>query len=86
MSTQKNYTLEELQVYTTIILRYYNYYLKKEVYTEDYWSEIILTDNEIRQFSEWYGKFIFDGDIRTSVKEFNEIKLTEQQQENEESI
>lgn len=71
MQQQKTYTTEELQVYTSIVLRYYNYYMKS-VFTDNY-----LNDKTINEFSEWYNKFIFDADMRTIVKTHNEIKTLE---------
>ena len=81
MENTKTYTTEELNVYTTIVLRYYNYWLSQFAESEYY------TDDSIKLFSEWYSKFVFDGDLRTVVKEFNQQSIDDlKQQENEEYI
>lgn len=70
--TNKTYTTEELQVYTTIVLRYYNYY-QQSMFKDRY-----LNDHDIQEFGEWYNKFIFDADLRTKVKEHNQLKHEEE--------
>lgn len=75
MSVAKTYTNDELQIYTNIVLRYYNYYLSSNNTNNS------LSDTTIRDFSQWYEKFIFDGDFRTMVKEFNEQTIKENETE-----
>lgn len=78
MSEAKTYTTEELQIYTTIVLRYYNYYLDavfnyvKHKETDAF--KATINDETIKEFSDWYSKFIYDGDMRTTVKQHNQTK------------
>lgn len=65
-------TNEEQQIYVTIVLRYYNYYLSKELKPKN------LNDAAIMSFSEWYNKFIYDADLRTVIKEHNLIKTNDE--------
>lgn len=79
-SEQKMYTSEELGIYTTIVLRYYNYYLEKVLLVQE---QDTINDATIARFNEWYSKFVYDGDMRTTIKKHNQ---TEEEQNNEESI
>lgn len=60
---------EEQQIYVTIVLRYYNYYVSTLVQTHSY------NDQTIKDFSVWFNKFIYDDDTKKLIKEHNYYEI-----------
>ena len=59
---------EEQQIYVTIVLRYYNYYVSTI-------NQNSYNDETIKQFSIWFNKFIYDEDIKKTIKEHNYYEI-----------